>query len=61
VAYDDDDDDDPNVSRRYLVAGRTPGRLIEELAETTRAPDEIMVFARSGSVGETLDFKCADN
>jgi predicted metal-dependent peptidase len=38
----DDEDDDPNVSRRYLVAGRTPGRLIEELAETTRAPDEIM-------------------
>ncbi len=40
VAYDEDDD--PNVSRRYLVAGRTPGRLIEELAETTRAPDEVM-------------------
>jgi predicted metal-dependent peptidase len=38
----EEDDDDPNVSRRYLVAGRTPGRLIEELAETTRAPDEIM-------------------
>ena len=37
-----DEDDDPNLSRRYLVAGRTPGRLIEELAETTRAPDEIM-------------------
>ncbi|GAC1521066.1 MAG: VWA-like domain-containing protein [Polyangiales bacterium] len=37
-----EEDDDPNVSRRYLVAGRTPGRLIEELAETTRAPDEIM-------------------
>jgi predicted metal-dependent peptidase len=37
-----DEDDDPNVSRRYLVAGRTPGRLIEELAETTRAPAEIM-------------------
>jgi predicted metal-dependent peptidase len=42
VAYDDDEDDDPNVSRRYLVAGRTAGRLIEELAETTRAPDEVM-------------------
>lgn len=37
-----DEDDDPNVSRRYLVAGRTPGRLVEELAETTRAPDEVM-------------------
>lgn len=40
IAYDDDDD--PSVSRRYLVAGRTAGRLIEELAETTRAPDEVM-------------------
>ncbi len=37
-----DEDDDPNVSRRHLVAGRTAGRLIEELAETTRAPDEIV-------------------
>ena len=42
LAYDDDDEDNPNTSRRFLVAGRTPGRLIEELAETTRAPDEIM-------------------
>jgi predicted metal-dependent peptidase len=44
LAYDDDDDDEsnPNVSRRFLVAGRTAGRLIEELAETTRAPDEVM-------------------
>lgn len=38
----DDEDDDPNVSRRYLVAGRTAGRLIEELSETTRAPDAII-------------------
>jgi predicted metal-dependent peptidase len=37
-----DEDDDPNVSRRYLVAGRTAGNLIEELSETTRAPDEVM-------------------
>lgn len=43
VAYDDEEDDDGrNVSRRFLIAGRTAGRLIEELAETTRAPDEIM-------------------
>jgi predicted metal-dependent peptidase len=44
IAYGDgdDDDDDPNVSRRYLIAGRTAGRLIEELSETTRAPDEVM-------------------
>ncbi len=38
----DPDDDDDDGSRRFLVAGRTPGRLIEELSETTRAPDEIM-------------------
>lgn len=42
-SYDEDEaDDDPNVSRRYLIAGRTAGRLIEELSETTRAPDEVM-------------------
>ena len=35
----EDDDDAINVPRRYLVAGRTPGRLIEELSETVRAPD----------------------
>lgn len=43
IAYDDDDDDDGrNASRRFLIAGRTAGRLIEELSETTRAPDEVM-------------------
>lgn len=43
VAYDEDDDESgPNVPRRYLIAGRTAGNLIEELSETTRAPDEVM-------------------
>jgi predicted metal-dependent peptidase len=28
--------------RRFLVAGRTPARLVEELFETTRAPEEVM-------------------
>jgi predicted metal-dependent peptidase len=43
VAHDDDaDDDQPNVSRRYLIAGRTAGNLIEELSDTIRAPDEVM-------------------
>ncbi len=43
IAYDDDDDDSqPNPSRRFLIAGRTAGRLLEELTETTRAPDEVM-------------------
>ena len=28
--------------RRYLVAGRSPTRLVEELFDTTRAPEEIM-------------------
>ena len=31
-----------NVPRRYLVAGRSPARLVEELFDTTRAPEEIM-------------------
>jgi predicted metal-dependent peptidase len=39
---EDDDEESANVPRRFLVAGRTPGRLIEELAETTRAPDHAM-------------------
>jgi predicted metal-dependent peptidase len=39
---DDDDEESANVPRRFLVAGRTPGRLIEELAETTRAPEHAM-------------------
>ncbi len=45
---DDDTDDDAMESvgdatpRRFLVAGRSPARLIEELSETTRAPEEIM-------------------
>lgn len=42
IAYDDDDDGQPNPSRRFLIAGRTAGRLLEELTETTRAPDEVM-------------------
>lgn len=43
IAYDDDADDDvPNVSRRYLIAGRTAGNLIEDLSDTIRAPDEVM-------------------
>ena len=37
-----EDDDDPREARRFLVAGRTPGRLMEELSETTRAPDDVM-------------------
>ena len=28
--------------RRFLVAGRTPARLVEDLFETTRAPEEAM-------------------
>jgi predicted metal-dependent peptidase len=28
--------------RRFLVAGRSPARLVEELFETTRAPDKVM-------------------
>lgn len=39
---ENDDDDDPNVSRRYLVAGRTAGRLVEELADTLRSPDDYL-------------------
>ncbi|CAN5428096.1 VWA-like domain-containing protein [soil metagenome] len=42
IAYDDDDESQPNPSRRFLLAGRTAGRLIEELTETTRAPDDVM-------------------
>jgi predicted metal-dependent peptidase len=42
VSHDDDADDEPSFSRRYLIAGRTAGNLIEELSETTRAPDEVM-------------------
>ncbi len=34
--------DDDESSRRFLVAGRSPARLLEELSETTRAPDEVM-------------------
>jgi len=36
---EDDDEDAVNVPSRFLVAGRTAGRLIEELSETIRAPD----------------------
>ncbi len=39
---DAEDDADGRESRRFLVAGRTPGRLLEELSETTRAPAEVM-------------------
>jgi hypothetical protein len=31
-----------DAERRYLVAGRSPARLVEELFETTRAPEEVM-------------------
>jgi predicted metal-dependent peptidase len=41
AAHDDDDDEGAiNVPRRFLVAGRTAGQLVEELSETLRAPDE---------------------
>ncbi len=39
---DGDEKNDPRESRRFLVAGRTPERLVEELSETTRAPDDVM-------------------
>jgi predicted metal-dependent peptidase len=39
---DDDDEESANVPRRFLVAGRTPGRLLEELSETTKAPTHAM-------------------
>ncbi len=40
-ADDEDEDEDAiNVPRRFLVAGRTAGALVEELSETIRAPDE---------------------
>jgi predicted metal-dependent peptidase len=31
-----------DAERRFLVAGRSPARLVEELFETTRAPEEVM-------------------
>ncbi|CAN5924205.1 VWA-like domain-containing protein [soil metagenome] len=37
---EDDDEDAVNVPRRFLVAGRTAGALVEELSETVRAPQE---------------------
>jgi predicted metal-dependent peptidase len=37
---DEDDEDAVNVPRRFLVAGRSAGALVEELSETARAPQE---------------------
>ena len=39
---DDEDEDENaiNVPRRFLVAGRTAGGLVEELSDTIRAPEE---------------------
>jgi len=33
---------DRDVPRRFLLAGRTPARIVEELMDTTRMPDEPM-------------------
>lgn len=38
----DREDDDGDFSARHRIAGRTPERLIEELTDTTRAPDQVM-------------------
>jgi predicted metal-dependent peptidase len=35
-------DEEPDIPRRYTVAGRLPGRLIEELQGTTQAPEHTM-------------------
>lgn len=35
-------EEDDESERRFLVAGRTPGRLVEELSDTLRAPDLAM-------------------
>jgi predicted metal-dependent peptidase len=35
-------EDDESHDARYLVAGKTAATLVEELSETTRAPDEVM-------------------
>ncbi|MDB4943971.1 MAG: hypothetical protein JWP97_3505 [Labilithrix sp.] len=41
---DDEEDDEnaPRVPRRYLVAGRTAGSLVEELFETVRPPEHYL-------------------
>lgn len=36
----EEEEEDP--SRRFLLAGRTPARIVEELMDTTRMPDEPM-------------------
>ncbi len=36
------EDEEADVPRRYLVAGRSPARLVEELFDTTRPPEQIM-------------------
>jgi predicted metal-dependent peptidase len=36
------EDEGADVPRRYLVAGRSPARLVEELFDTTRPPEEPM-------------------
>jgi predicted metal-dependent peptidase len=38
--HDGDSARERDAPKRHLVAGRTPSRLIEELTDTTRAPDE---------------------
>ena len=38
----EEEEEGGDVSRRHLVAGRTPGRLIEELYDTTREPEQPM-------------------
>jgi hypothetical protein len=35
-------DEGDDVPRKYLVAGRTPARLVEDLFETTRAAEHVM-------------------
>ena len=37
---EDEDENAINVPRRFLVAGRTAGALVEELSDTIRAPEE---------------------
>jgi predicted metal-dependent peptidase len=36
------EDGSEDVPRRYLVAGRSPARIVEELFDTTRAPEEVL-------------------
>jgi hypothetical protein len=41
-APESEERDDGEGSRRFLLAGRTPGRILEDLSDTARAPDEPM-------------------